>query len=189
MNRRKLIGRLALLMSMTGLSTSSLANLAGNSRKNSKTMKAKARSVHHIGIPIKNLDVSLKFYQDFLEGKVQFINEMIGQGFSDGVQVPNAKCRFAMLEIGNTIIELIEYTNPLGEPYTQSNNDLGAIHIAFEVDDIHAVYRKLQDGGVKFNAAPYTFKEEDKAADVIGATFAYFKDPDGIQLEIFEAAK
>ena len=160
-----------------------------DNNKNNKTMKSITKSVHHIGIPISNLEKSLRFYEDFLGGEVLFINEMVGEGFSDGVNVLKAECKFAMLQIGNTIIELIEYTNPLGESYTQNNNDLGAIHIAFEVSNIHQVHKELKEKGVEFNAPPYTFEKEDKAENVVGATFAYFKDPDGIQLEIFEAAK
>lgn len=151
-------------------------------------MANKTRSVHHIGIPVSNLDRSLEFYKNFAGGEVQFTEPMWGEGLSRGAKVSNAKLRFSFLEIGNTILELIEYEQPKGEPYKQQNNDVGAIHIAFEVDDIQELYQTLQDKGVEFNAPPYTFTEDDGAPHVVGATFAYLRDPDGIQLEIFEAA-
>ncbi|UZO80088.1 VOC family protein [Aquimarina sp. ERC-38] len=147
------------------------------------------RSVQHIGIPVSNLVKSIEFYKEFLGGKILFQNEMVGEGFSKGTKVPNAACKFAMIEIKNTIIELIEYTNPIGKPFRQNNNDVGAIHIAFEVDDIQETYKNLSEKGYQFNAEPYTFKEKDKAEDIVGASFAYLNDPDGIQLEIFESAK
>ncbi len=148
------------------------------------------KSVNHIGIPVRNLDRSLKFYRKLTGGTVLFAdNPMYGKGLSKGTKVDNASLRFGLLKIDNTILELIEYENPRGKDFDRKNNDIGSIHIAFEVPDIQTVYKQLKTQGVEFNAPPYTFTEEDGAPDIVGATFAYFKDPDGIQLEIFEPAK
>ncbi|MGK7953326.1 MAG: VOC family protein [Xenococcaceae cyanobacterium] len=150
----------------------------------------KLTSVNHIGIPVRNLDRSLKFYRDLTGGTVLFADHpMYGEGLSKGTKVANASLRFGMLKVDNTILELIEYENPRGKDFDRLNNDIGSIHIAFEVPNIQAVYEQLKAQGVEFNAPPYTFTEEDGAPDIVGATFAYFKDPDGIQLEIFEPAK
>ncbi len=151
-------------------------------------MEGLTRSVHHIGIPVSNLDESLKFYRNFVGGEVEFTQPMWGEGLSKGAKVPNAKLRFSFLRINNTIIELIEYERPKGKTFDRGNNDIGSIHIAFEVEDIQKTYSELSSQGIVFNAPPYTFTEDDGAEAVVGATFAYLKDPDGIQLEIFQAA-
>jgi catechol 2,3-dioxygenase-like lactoylglutathione lyase family enzyme len=144
--------------------------------------------VHHLGVPVANLDRSLQFYQALTGGELLFVDPMSGAGLARGTQVPDARVRFAMVQLGNLILELIEYEQPRGRPFDRQNNDVGAIHIAFEVPDIQAVYTRLQAQGIPFNAPPYTFTEADGSPHVVGATFAYFRDPDGIQLEIFQAA-
>lgn len=143
--------------------------------------------VNHIGIPVSNLDRSIEFYQALTGGEILFINPMYGEGLSKGVNVPDANLRFAMIKADNVNLELIEYEHPRGKEFNRNNNDIGAIHVAFQVSDIQAAYKRLRSQGIEFNAEPYTFKKADGAPAVIGATFAYFKDPDGIQLEIFEA--
>ncbi len=190
MKRRDYLRNLALLTGSLCVSPFGFTmNTINNNNKTNTKMKGKTRSVHHIGIPVSNLEKSLEFYKDFAGGEVQFTQPMWGEGLSKGANVPNAKLRFSFLKINNTILELIEYERPKGEPFNRNNNDIGSIHIAFEVDDIDEIYNRLRGKGVEFNAEPYTFTEDDGAEAVVGATFAYLKDPDGIQLEIFEAAK
>jgi len=149
----------------------------------------KLGAVHHIGIPVGDLDRTLEFYRELTGGEVVLENDMRGPQLSEGIGVEDPDLRFAMLKLGNTVLEFIEYRSPKGEPYDRANNDLGINHIAFEVGDIRETYKRLKAKGVEFNAEPHTFTEEDGAPDVAGATFAYFKDPDGVVLEIFEPAK
>lgn len=51
---------------------------------------------------------------------------------------------------------------------------------------IHAVYDVLSDRGLQFIARPHRFVLEDAAPDMVGATFVYFTDPDGIGLEVYQ---
>jgi len=149
----------------------------------------KLRAVHHIGIPVGDLDRTLAFYCELTGGEVVLENDMRGPQLSEGIGVEDPDLRFAMLKLGNTILEFIEYRSPKGKGYDRANNDLGINHIAFEVGDVRGVYEKLRAKGVEFNAEPHTFTEEDGAPDVVGTTFCYFRDPDGIVLEVFEPAK
>ena len=64
----------------------------------------------------------------------------------------------------------------------RQNNDVGAVHIAFEVDDIEDAYRKLRDRGVKFNSSLVWIEHGPLA----GCAFCYFSDPDNVQLELFQ---
>jgi lactoylglutathione lyase len=87
--------------------------------------------------------------------------------------------------VGNTIVELLEYRSPRGRAQDRGNNDVGAMHIAFEVDDIEDAYRKLRAKGVNFNSPPVWI---DHGA-LAGCAFCYFTDPDNVQLELFQVAR
>jgi catechol 2,3-dioxygenase-like lactoylglutathione lyase family enzyme len=119
----------------------------------------KLRTIHHIGIPVSDLDRTLEFYRDLTGGAITVRNEMRGPQLSEGIGVRDPDLRFAMLELGNTILEFIEYRSPKGRPYDRANNDLGINHLAFEVDDIWEVYERLKTKGMRFNAPPHTFTE------------------------------
>lgn len=140
--------------------------------------------VHHIGIPVSNIERSLKWYQEVLGLEFVFLTEGSGEGTSKAVGVPNAHLKFAFLKAGDAIFELLEYVTPRGEAYDRRNCDIGACHVAFEVEDIEEAYTRLSASGVQFNTPP-VFVD---SGPLEGCAFCYFSDPDGIQLEIFQAA-
>lgn len=147
-------------------------------------MSIQQTGVHHIGIPVSDMERSLKFYQDILGLEFVFVAEGSGPEISEAVGVPDAHLKFAFLKTGNTIVELLQYLQPEGKPYDRMNCDVGACHVAFEVADIDEAYQRLQAQGINFNAPPLHVEEGPLA----GCAFAYFPDPDGVQLEIFETA-
>jgi catechol 2,3-dioxygenase-like lactoylglutathione lyase family enzyme len=146
----------------------------------------KVSRIQHIGIPVSNLERSQKWYVEQL-GLIT--GEPIvagGEATSRAVQVDDVQIKAVFLGVGDhTQVELLEYTSPVGKPFELRNCDIGAVHICFEVDDIQAAYDELVANGVVFNAPP-AYIDEGLLA---GVTFAYFRDPDNIQLEIFEMPK
>ncbi len=92
--------------------------------------------IDHIGIAVKDLDKSIKFYQDILGINVTKIEE-----------VPEQKVRVAFLPLGDTKIELLESTSEDGpiSRFIEKNGE-GVQHIAFMVDDIE---KKLEEMKVK----------------------------------------
>ena len=60
-------------------------------------------SIEHIGIAVKNLDESIKFYEDILGLKCYAVEE-----------VEDQKVKTAFFNVGHTKIELLETTNPDG---------------------------------------------------------------------------
>ena len=99
------------------------------------------RRVNHIGIPVTDLDRSIAFYSALTGTEPSFVSPMYGEGLSREAEVENARLRFAMIEIGNRALELLEYENPdPGGTFDRPNNRTGSMHIAFEVDDIDAVH-------------------------------------------------
>jgi catechol 2,3-dioxygenase-like lactoylglutathione lyase family enzyme len=141
--------------------------------------------MHHLGIPVRDLRRSLAFYQDVFGIDAEFISEGAGPELSRAVGVPDTHLSFAFIALGNTVLELLEYHAPKGRDYDRRNCDVGAMHVAFEVPDIEEAYERLRKKGLTFNAPPIRIEEGPLA----GSAFAYFSDPDGVQLEIFETPK
>ncbi len=144
----------------------------------------KPRDVAHVGITVSSMERSLVFYCDLLKCEVLLDTRIASDRLAEMVQVPSAVLRIVLLQLGNTVLELIEYQPqaPRGEA---ANNASGALHIAFAVDDVQQSYEELLARGIEFNAPPLTFTSEESEA-IAGVTIAYFRDPDGVQLEMLQ---
>jgi methylmalonyl-CoA/ethylmalonyl-CoA epimerase len=95
--------------------------------------------IDHIGVAVKNLEESLKFYQETLGLDLQ------------GVEVvEEQKVKVAFLPIGDTEIELLESTDVDGPiaRYIDKKGE-GVQHIAYRVDDIEKAIADMMSKGVK----------------------------------------
>lgn len=92
----------------------------------------------HIGIAVRSLDNSLKFYRDTMRLPVKGVEE-----------VEEEKVRVAMLPLGETRIELLEATTP-DSTITRfiDKRGEGIHHIAISVADLDAQLQRLEAGGV-----------------------------------------
>ncbi|MFP4344782.1 MAG: VOC family protein [Anaerolineales bacterium] len=142
------------------------------------------RGVHHTCITVRDLERSIAFYRDLLGLELVLTeeSERSSDDRSDNLGVSNAKVKLAILRTGEARIELIEYVTAQGRDFDRRNNDVGATHIAFQVDDIEAAYRSLLDQGVRFTAPPTTIP----AGPMKGWKWTYFFDPDGVSLELIQ---
>lgn len=145
------------------------------------TMAFKVEGVHHIGITVRDIKKSFDWYSKMFDLQPGPINYGEGQDLSNAVQLENAELTFAMIEIGSTRIEFLQYHNPPGKDFSLTNGDVGATHICLQVDDMDSAYSTLLERGAVFNAPPVTLTDGQFA----GSTWAYLRDPDGIQLEIW----
>ena len=84
------------------------------------------RGSDHVGIAVKNLDEASKFWVDTLGLKLLRIEE-----------VPDQKVRIAILEAGETTIELLEPTSP-DSPVSKfiGKRGEGLHHMTFETDNL-----------------------------------------------------
>ena len=142
------------------------------------------KGVHHTCITVSDLERSVQFYQDLLGLELVMTeeSERSGDDRSKALGVPKAKVKLAILRAGDAQVELIEYVTAKGQPYDRSNNDTGAMHIAFQVEDIDAVYQRMVKQDVRFTAPPATIP----AGPMEGWRWTYFFDPDGVSLEIIQ---
>jgi len=144
-------------------------------------------SLHHVGITVKYLDASIRFYHDVLG--LDFVNEpspwFDAPGLGPAVGVPGAALRQVSLMLGDTTLELLQYRAPESETARPLlSNNIGASHVAFLVDDIYATKADLEAKGI-------TFYSDVNVVDdgvLAGWRWVYFEDPDGYPLELVEVA-
>jgi len=97
------------------------------------------KKLDHIGIAVKDLQATLKFYEETLGLK------------STGIEVvEEQKVRVAFLPIGDTEVELLESTDEDG-PIARfiAKNGEGIQHMAYKVDDIEAAIAEMKEKGVR----------------------------------------
>ncbi|MFZ5966645.1 MAG: methylmalonyl-CoA epimerase [Bacillota bacterium] len=99
----------------------------------------KVLKVDHIGVAVKSLDETLKFYQD-----------MLGLELHGTETVEEQKVKVAFLPVGDTEVELLESTDPEGPiaKFIEKKGE-GIQHIAFRVPNIEEAIAELMAKGVK----------------------------------------
>src|SRR4051812_37106903 len=145
------------------------------------------KGLHHVGITVKALDASIRFYHDVLG--LQFSNEpspwFDAPELGPAVGVPGAALRQVSLVLGDTMLELLEYKAPPSDTDKPlPSNNTGASHVAFVVDDIEATKAELESKGIEFYSDVNVVDEGVLA----GWRWVYFEDPDGYPLELVEVA-
>jgi catechol 2,3-dioxygenase-like lactoylglutathione lyase family enzyme len=139
--------------------------------------------VRHIGIVVRDLGRSLAFYRDLLGFEI--VREMDEHGpFLDAIlDMTGAKVRTVKLAAPDdgVQIELLAFTEPApqigGAPELTR---IGPTHVAFTVEDLDRLHRRLEAAGTRFTTRPQT--SPDGRAKV-----TFCRDPDGTALELVEA--
>ena len=132
------------------------------------------KKINHIGIAVKNLEESMKFYRDQLGFEFNGIDEVASQ-----------KVKVAMFKIGETNIELVQAISedsPIAK-YLEKNRE-GIHHICYEVDNIEKALEDLKAKGVKL-----IDNEPRKGAHNTKVAFIHPKSSGGVLTEICEMPK
>ena len=140
--------------------------------------------MHHVGITVRDLEESLQWYERVFDVQREFIAHGSGAAFSKAIGVPNARTSFAFLRFGPCVVELLCYDNERQETFDRSNADVGSAHVCIDVPDLQKAYEDLRSKGVEFLAPPLAIDDGPLA----GCSWAYFKDPNGVTLELFQSA-
>ena len=95
--------------------------------------------IDHIGIAVNSLDETLPFYR-----------EKLGMAFQGVEEVVEQKVKVAMLQIGESKIELLEPTDP-ESPVARflEKNGPGVHHLAYEVADLVAAIAHMEREGAR----------------------------------------
>ena len=95
--------------------------------------------ISHIGIAVKNLDESIKYYEEVLGLECYNIEE-----------VKDQKVKTAFFKVGEVKIELLESTDPEGPigKFIEKKGE-GIHHIAFAVNKIEEKLKHAEEKGVR----------------------------------------
>jgi glyoxylase I family protein len=134
--------------------------------------------LHHVGLTVSDLDVSLAHYRDHFGFRVISVGDVTGPVIERITGFAGAHLRIADLSAPDgRIVELIEYIVPRSQKSPLDLNDPGITHIAFEVGDVAAMYERLNANGVKCRSEPILL--EDPGSIWHLARVFYSEDPDG----------
>ncbi len=146
---------------------------------------AQVNKVDAVGITVKDMNRSLKFYQDVLGFKKVSDNEFSGKEYEDLEGIFGLNIRIVRMQLGDEFIELTDYLTTGGRsiPEDQKSNDLFFQHIAIVVSDMDKAFEQLKKFNVEYvSTSPQTLPVTNIAAAGIKAF--YFHDVDDHNLEL-----
>lgn len=118
----------------------------------------------HSMIRVKNIEKSLKFYQ-----------ELLGLKLTRTLDLDDCKLYYLTDEITGVDIELTHNFETPENGY-EKGSQFG--HFAFEIPSMEEFTKKLLDFGLKYSIEPFEIKK--------GLKIAFFEDPDGREIEVIE---
>jgi catechol 2,3-dioxygenase-like lactoylglutathione lyase family enzyme len=145
--------------------------------------------VFHFSFTVSDIERSVAWYTEVLglelvhrqRGESPYLRTLVGY--------PDAVLEVAMFKIPGAdprhsthMLELVEYVEPKGETPDLATVNVGVAHLALMVDDVHDRHRRMVEQGVVFVNPPVAIAEGVNA----GGFSCYFRDPDGITLEILQ---
>lgn len=129
--------------------------------------------INHIGIAVKSLEETLPFYRD-----------QLGMAFKGSEVVAEQMVKVAMLEIGESKIELLEPTSadsPIAKFLEKGGP--GIHHVAYEVADIEAaIARMTAEGARMIDSVPRNGAHGTRIA------FVHPKSSNGVLTELCQSA-
>lgn len=127
--------------------------------------------IEHIGIAVKSLDDSIKYYEEVLGLKCYAIEE-----------VKDQKVKTAFFKIGQTKIELLESTDPEGPigRFIEKKGE-GIHHIAFAVKDLEKNLKEAEEKGIRL-----IDQTPRKGAEGLDIAFMHPKSTFGVLTELCE---
>lgn len=120
----------------------------------------------HTMIRVKNIEKSLKFYQDLL-----------GLELTRKMRLDDCSLYFISDKNGETQIELTHNDETPENGYEIGS---GFGHFAFEVESMDEFTEKMNDLGYEYSHKPFKLPNYKM-------TIAFVKDPDGYEIELVEA--
>ncbi len=125
--------------------------------------------IEHIGIAVKNLEESIKYYENVLGLKCYAVEE-----------VKDQKVKTAFFMVGQTKIELLESTDPEGPigKFIEKKGE-GIHHLAFAVDNVAEALAETEQKGIQL-----IDKAPRKGAEGLNIAFLHPKSTSGVLTEL-----
>lgn len=140
------------------------------------------QGIHHVGISVPDIELAEDFYGNKLGMETVWRWDFESSEIGDRVtKLKGAAAKTLLLRAGNIHLEIFEFQSPIPEVQDPWRPvcDHGFTHLGFEVarDDIHDVYRRLEEAGVKWHT-----ELTGEISDSVIIT--YGRDPFGNVIEI-----
>ena len=115
-------------------------------------------AVNHVGYVVRDIEAGLTFFTDVLgferiegrRGDALPLDDVNARRF--GVPA-EASGKWAFLRLGDSLVELLEWSAPDRNETSPLNSDLGGRHIALTVSDMDAAIAKLREAGATVREA------------------------------------
>ena len=147
------------------------------------------QEIMHVGVTVRDLDRSIAFYRDVLG--LTFQGEILMEGPETDALFRRTGCRARVAYLNGSDhvmappLELIQFVDKDSRQDPADLFKTSISEICFRVRDLDAVYESLVAHGVDCLSAPQPF---DFTASGFGKSKAlYFRDPDGIIMELMES--
>lgn len=145
--------------------------------------------LHHVGFTVPDMEQAIQFFHDVFGtvtimecGSVDVDDDFMARhlGVPKGVKIADQR----VIQVGRGgALELFEYVGVEGEQQIKHNGEVGAMHIAFEVDDAYKVAERMRSAGVDLLEGP-TLIEGGPMNNLV---WLYLRSPWGQYLEIVSA--
>ncbi len=134
------------------------------------------KEMHHTGLSVTDMERSLELYRDILGMEVEWdltIKDI--PAFGTIIGLPGVEERIVMMKLNNCRIELFQFYEPKGKKTERRQCDIGYMHVAFVVDELDDICRKLEEKDIEFYS---------KAEDLGTFSVIFFKGFDGETIEL-----
>ena len=138
---------------------------------------------HHASFTVRDLKASVHFYVDVLGGEHMFDRDLQQGYVAKIVGYPDLHQLQSWVRLGGEKLELIQYLAPQADPIDPESYHPGTAHLAFDVDNIHELCRRLQENGFRTRSAEPVRIEYGPHE---GGYALYVYDPDGISIELMQ---
>jgi catechol 2,3-dioxygenase-like lactoylglutathione lyase family enzyme len=144
--------------------------------------------VSHIGFTVGDLDKAIHFYGRLFGAAPEVRRIFEAPYTAEQVGYPGARLDIAIFKIpgDSARLELIQYLSPAGSPVDTETRNPGTAHLCLFTDDVTGEFRRL----VALGARPRsTAPVRITSGPNIGKLVAYFRDPQGLTIEIMQAGR
>jgi lactoylglutathione lyase len=145
--------------------------------------------VLHFSFTVSDIERSVRWYVDVLGLELVHRQRQDNEYTQRLVGIPGAVLEVAQFKLTTVdppysthMLELIEYVEQTGARPDLPINNVGVPHLALLVNDIHDRYERMAAQDVRFVNPPV----EITAGVNKGGWACYFRDPDGIALELLQ---
>lgn len=146
--------------------------------------------LHHVGIAVRDMERSIQFYRDILGLQIFQDETVSGPDVDQGLNEQDARVRMVLLtDEAFNMVELLDWEHPPAverPPQHLRFTSTGIVEVAFMVNDLEEVEKKLNAAGYSFRSPVWRFGSDLESYGGAEAWIRYVEDPNGVQVELMQ---